>query len=417
MRSRLFSAEMLKDAGRVSTDAPGCSRTRNALVVGQIALAVVLLTVSGLMVRTFVSMRHIQPGFTRPAEVQTFELSLPATLIRDAKQVVPTYEQISARLGQIPGVTAVGLGVISMDGSAAKGPIFVEGLDAPALPPIRFMWPVGPGYFEALGSRILAGRTLTWTDIQQRTPVVLISENLALEYWDAPANAIGHRIRTFATDPWQEIIGVVGNVRAEGLNQPAPALVFQSVANAQTVNRFMMYVVRSSRAGSPSFIREMQQSVWSVNGSLPLAAVKTLDEIQATSIAQTSFATVMLALAASIALVLAVVGIYSVVSHMAAARTREVGIRMALGAQTGDVRRLFLRQGVTLIAVGIAIGLGGATVMSPVMSALLHGVGPNDPATYAAVSAVVAGVTLLATYLPARRASRIQPIVALRSSA
>jgi putative ABC transport system permease protein len=415
LRSRVFSAEVLKESGRASTASPGRHGMRNALVVGQIALAVVLLTVSGLMARTFVTMRHVQPGFARPTEVETFELSLPATLIPDGKQVVPTYEQISARLQQIPGVTAVGLGIITMDGRAAKGPIFVEGVDAPTLPPIRFIRQVGAGYFEAMENPIIAGRSITWTDIHQLRPLALISENLALEYWDTPAKAIGHRIRSFADAPWQEIVGVVGNERADGLNHPPPGLVYVPVADEQTVSRFMMYVVRSGRAGTASFLRELQQAVWSVNARVPLANVRTLAEIQADSMAPTSFATVMLTIAASLALLLALVGVYSVVSHIAAERTNEVGIRLALGAQIGDVRRLFVRHGLVLALIGIVIGLGGAVLLTPVMSTLLYGVRPVDLVTYTAVSITLAGVTLLATYLPARRASRVQPIIALRS--
>jgi len=411
----MFSAVVLKESDRASTTSPGRHRMRNTLVVGQIALAVVLLTVSGLMARTFVTMRRVQPGFARPTEVETFDLSLPATLIADGKQVVPTYEQISARLRQIPGVTAVGLDIITMDGRASKGPIFVEGVAAPALPPIRFIRQVGTGYFEAMENPIIAGRSITWTDIHQLRPLALISENLALEYWDTPAKAIGHRIRSFANEPWQEIVGVVGNVRADGLNHPPPALVYVPVANEQAVNRFVMYVVRSGRAGTANFLRELQQAVWSVNARVPLANVRTLAEIQADSMAPTSFATVMLAIAATVALLLALVGVYGVVSYIVAERTYEVGIRMALGAQVGDVRRLFVRQGLVLTLIGIAIGLGGAVLMTPVMAALLYGVGPVDPVTYTAVSIALAGVALLATYLPARRASRVQPIIALRS--
>ena len=417
LRSRVLIVEVLKESGRASTGCIGRHRMRNALVVAQLALAVVLLTVSGLMARTFVSMRQVQPGFARPTEVETFDLSLPATLIPDAKQVVPTYEQISGRLQQIPGVTAVGLGVITMDGRAGKSPVFVEGDAAPTLPPIRFFWTIGPGYFEAMENPIIAGRTITWTDIQQLRPLTLISENLALEYWETPAKAIGHRIRSFADAPWQEIVGVVGNIRAEGLNHPPPALVYVPVANEQGVTRSVMYVVRSNRAGTASFLRELQAAVWSVNARVPLANVRTLAEIQAASMAPTSFATVMLMIAASVALLLGLVGVYSVVSHIAAERTTEVGIRMALGAQIGDVHRLFLRHGLLLTLTGIVVGLAAATLLTPVMSAMLYGVDPTDPATYTAVSMILAAVSSLATYLPARRASRVQPIIALRSRA
>jgi predicted permease len=415
LRSRIVSVEVLKESGRASTGSPGRHRMRNTLVVGQIALAVVLLTVSGLMARTFVTMRQVQPGFARPTEVETFEISLPATLIPDRKQVVPTYEQISGRLQQIPGVTAVGLGIITMDGHAGKAPVFVEGGAAPTLPPIRFFWPIGAGYFEAMGNPIIAGRTITWADLHQVRPLAIISENLALEYWDSAAKAIGHRIRSFANEPWQEIVGVVGNVRADGLNHPPPALVYAPLANEQGVNRFMMYVVRSGRAGTASFLRELQQAVWSVNARVPLANVRTLAEIQADSMAPTSFATVMLTIAAGVALLLALVGVYSVVSHIAAERTSEIGIRMALGAQRGDVRRLFLRHGLAMTLAGIVLGIGAAMLLTPIMATLLYGVAPTDPVTYAGVAIVLSVVTLLATYLPARRASRLEPIIALRS--
>jgi putative ABC transport system permease protein len=415
LRSRVFSSELLKESGRGSTTSPGRHRMRNTLVVGQIALAVVLLTVSGLMARTFVTMRQVQPGFARPTEVETFELSLPAALVPDAKQVVPTYEQISARLQQVPGVTAVGLGIITMDGRASKGPIFVEGVAAPTLPPIRFIRQLGEGYFEAMENPIIAGRSITWADIQQRRPLTLISENLALEYWDTPAKAIGHRIRSFADAPWQEIVGVVGNERADGLNHPPPALVYVPMANEQGVSRFMMYVVRSGRAGTATFLHELQHAVWSVNARVPLANVRTLAEIQADSMAPTSFATVMLAIAATVALLLALVGVYGVVSYIVAERTYEVGIRIALGAQSGDVRALFLRHGLALTLAGLALGIGAAMFLTPIMSALLYGVAPTDPVTYAGVATVLGAVTLLATYLPARRASRVQPIIALRS--
>lgn len=177
----------------------------------------------------------------------------------------------------------------------------------------------------------------------------------------------------------------------------------------------MAYVVRSDRVGSPGFLRELQQAVWSVNANVPLAAVRTLDEIQAESMAQTSFALVMLTIAATVALLLGSVGIYGVVAYTATQRTREIGIRMALGAQTGDVRRLFLRHGLALTAVGIALGTGVALALTRVMSALLFGVSPMDPVTYIAVAASLASIALLATYLPARRASRTDPIIALRS--
>jgi predicted permease len=400
---------VLKDAGRSASDAPGRHRTRNVLAVAQVALALVLLIVSGLMIRTFVAMRQVQPGYVRPAEVQTFRVRVPPTLTRDPQQLARTYEEIADRLAHVPGVAAVGLArSIGMDAATLGAPISAEDRPVPGTPPTRHVKPIAPGYFETMGNPVVAGRALTWTDIHQTAPVTLISENLAREYWGEPSNALGKRIS--GPEGWLEIVGVVGDERLNGLNQPAPTIVYWPMEN----NRDMAYVVRSPRVGRPGFLRELQQAVWSVNPNLPLATVRTLQEIEADSMAQTSFAMVMLAIAASVALLLGVVGIYGVIRYIAAQRIGEIGIRMALGAQTGDVRRLFLRHGLVLTLCGITVGIGAATFLTRVMSALLFGVTPMDPLTYAAASAVLATVALLATYLPARRATKVDPLAALR---
>jgi predicted permease len=360
-------------------------------------------------------MRQVPPGFVRPTQVQTFRITLPPALIRDRQQVARTHEQIAERLMQVPGVAAVGVtSSITMDGSTGAAPVFVEDRPVSGTPPARRTKLIGAGYFETMGNPVVAGRAITWTDIHQLTPIVVISENLAREYWEEPTKALGKRIGGMPGE-WSEIVGVVGNERDDGLNQPAPTVVYWPMLDQQFVRRNMAYVVRSSRVGAPGFLRELQQAVWSVNPNLPLANVQTLDEIQADSMAQTAFATVMLTIAASVALLLGVVGIYGVIRYTAAQRTREIGIRMALGAQTGDVRRLFFRQWFVLTLGGIALGIGAAILLTRVMSALLFGVGPMDPVTYVAASAGLAAVAALATYLPARRASGIDPIVALRS--
>jgi putative ABC transport system permease protein len=416
LRCRALNTEVLKEAGRSTSEAPGRHRTRNTLVVAQIALALVLLIVSGLMARTFVAMRQVEPGVVRPAQVQTFGIALPGALIRDRQQVARTYEQIAERLKQVPGVAAVGLAsAIPMDGTTSGTPVFVEDRPVSGTPAPRWTKAIGPGYFETLGTSLVAGRAITWTDIQQLTPVLWISENLAGELWKDPSLALGKRIG-YLPGEWAEIVGVVGNVREEGLNQPAPTIVYSPMANQRFVSRALSYVVRSDRVGAPGFLRELQEAVWSVNKNVPLASMQTMDDIQADSMAQTSFAMVMLAIAAGGALLLALVGIYGVVSYIATARTHEIGIRIALGAQSGDVRDLFLRQGLALALTGIVLGLGAALLLTPIMSALLYGVRPMDPVTYAVVAIVLGAVTLLATYLPARRASRVPPIVALRSN-
>jgi predicted permease len=415
VRCRALDVDLLKEDGRSTSPGPRRHRTRNTLVVTQVAFALVLLVMSGLMARTFLAIRHVQPGFVRPAEVQTFNVALPGTLIRDRQQVAATFEQIIERLKQVPGVAAVGLAnMLPMDGQMGGGPIFVEDRPVPGTPPARRYKMIGPGYLETMGTSLVAGRAITWADIHQPTPVVWISENLAREYWGEPSKALGKRIGGVPGE-WNEVVGVVGNVREQGLNLAAPALVYWPMANQRFVSRAMSYVIRSSRTGTPAFLGELREAVWAVNRNVPLASVKTLDEIQAGSMAQTSFAMVMLAIAASGALLLALVGIYGVVSYVVTQRTHEIGIRMALGAQSRDVRSLFLRHGLALTLVGIVGGIGAAMLLTPVMSALLYGVRPTDPITYVGVAMGLGTVTLLATYLPARRASRVDPIVALRS--
>jgi predicted permease len=415
LRSRTLNADVLKEAGRSSTDAPSRHRTRNVLVVAQVALALVLMVVSGLMARTFVALRQIQPGYVRPAEVQTFGIALPESLIPERPQVARTFQEIAERLAAVPGVVSVGLTRdLMMTGSTPSGPVDVEERStASGLPPSRKLRLIGAGYFETMGNPLVAGRAITWADVHQRARVAVVSENLARAYWDEPASAIGKRIDRRDDGTWSEIIGVVGNERDDGLNQPAPTVVFTPMAPAI---RNMTYLVRSGRVGAAGFVRELQQAVWSVNRNVPLARVRTLGDIQARSMSQTAFAMVMLAIAAGAALLLAVVGIYGVVSYIVTGRTHEVGIRMALGAQVGDVRRLFLRHGLALTVVGLVLGVGAAALLTPIMSAMLFGVGPMDPMTYAGVAIVLGAVTLLATYLPARRASRLEPVTALRSS-
>ena len=416
LRLGTLNVTVLQEAGRSASDTRGRHRTRNTLVVAQVALALVLLIVSGLMIRTFVAMQQVQPGFVRPAAVQTFRITLPRALIRDPQQVARTHEEIAERLAQVPGVSAVGLtSSIAMDGSRDGAPVFIEDRPVPGTPPLRRTKLIGPGYFETMGNPVVAGRAIAWTDIFQLQPIVVVSENLAREYWDEPSEALGKRIGGTPGGPWEEIVGVVGNERHDGLNRPAPTIVYRPMAQEGFTLRNVAYVVRSERVGAPGFLRELQQAVSSVNPNVPLAGVQTLDEIQADSMAQTSFAMVMLAIAASVALLLGVVGIYGVIRYIAAQRTREIGIRMALGAQTGDVRRLFLRHGLVLTLGGIALGIGAAILLTRVMSALLFGVGPMDPVTYVAASAGLAAVAALASYLPARRASVVDPVVALRS--
>jgi predicted permease len=416
-------AGALKEGGRLSSAGRQRHRARNTLVVAEIALAVILLVASGLMIRTFQAMRNVNPGFTRADEVLTLRVAIPSQVIEDGEQAVRTHEQIKSSIEKLPGVTSVGLSSsITMDGYDSNDPIFVEDFPGPGgrIPPLRrFKW-VSPNYFETMGNPIVAGRPITWSDTYSKTPVAVISENLAREYWKEPSAALGRRIRNSPENPWRTIVGVVADERDDGVAQPAPAIAYWPLLMENFwdqklfAQRNLGYAIRTARAGSPTLLKEIQQAVWSVNPNLPVAAVQTLREIQADSMARTSFALVMLGIAAAVALVLGVVGIYGVISYVATQRTREIGIRMALGAAQSDVSRLFLRHGLVLATIGIVIGAAAAAALSRVMATLLFGVSRLDPATYLVVALGLGGTALLASYIPARRAARVDPAHALR---
>ena len=413
----------LKDGGRSLSESRERHRARSVLVVAEVALALVLLVGCGLLVRSFLELRRVDPGFARPDEVLTFRVAVPQAMIPQAERTARTYEQIGQRLGQLPGVTSVGLSnSVTMDGHTDSEPLLFEDFpDPPGRMPAlrRFKW-VGPNYFGAMGNRIVAGRDLTWADIHNGTPVGMISENLARQFWKRPTEALGRRMRSLPTEPWRTIVAVVGDERDDGVAQKSPAMVYLPLrmkgfwGEPDWVQRSMGFVVRTERLNSPGFIQEVQRAVWRVNPDLPLANVRTLDQIRSRSMAQTTFALVMLALAAGVALLLGVVGIYGVIAFITVQRTREIGIRMALGARPPDVSRLFVRHGLGLTATGLAVGLAGAVAVTRLMKALLFGVSTLDPITFAGVATGLGGIALLATYLPARRASRLDPCAALR---
>jgi predicted permease len=420
------SVAALKEGGRSASEGPTRNRARNALVVAEIALALVLLVVSGLMTRSFQALRAVDPGFRDPEQVQTFRIEVPEGVVEDPDRAVRTHQQIVEAVARVPGVVAVGVAsALTMDGYDSNDPVFVEGItpeDGPMPPIRRFKW-AGPGYVEAMGNRLVAGRLLTWEDAYTRAKVVMLSENLAREYFETPAAAIGRRIRNTPSNPWREIVGVVGAERDDGLAKPPTAIVYWPLAiddfwtQKTFVARNLAFAVRSGRMASPGFMGELQRAVWSVNPSLPIASVQSLADIRASSMAQTSFALTMLVIAASVALLLGLVGIYGVVAYIAAQRTREIGVRIALGAQPSDIRTLFVSHGLKLVTAGVLLGVGAAMALTRVMSVLLFGVGPMDAPTYAAVSAGLGTVALVATCLPARRAARLDPVVALRTDA
>lgn len=419
-------AAALREGGRGASDGRERHRLRNTLVVSEIALALVLLVASGLMLRTFQAMRHVDPGFRDPEQVLTLRISIPETVIKEHEQATRVHQQIAERIHQIPGVHSVGVTTsITMDGHDSNDPVFIEDFprQGDSMPPIRrFKW-IANGYVETMGNRLIAGRTLTWEDAYQLRRVCVVSENFAREFWKEPSRAIGKRIRNTPKWGWWEIVGVVGNERDDGVSQAAPVIVYWPLMLKEfwepgtIARRTLSYAIRSDRLNSPTFLGEVQRAVWGVNPNLPIADVETLADIASRSMAQTSFAMVMLVIAAGVALLLGVVGIYGVITYIATQRTREIGIRVALGAQQGDVSRLFLRHGATLLAVGLTAGLAAASGLTRWMGSLLFGVSATDPITYLVVTAVLSTVVLVASYIPAWRASRIDPLLALKSEA
>ena len=417
-------ANALKQGGRLSSAGKERHRARNTLVVVEIALAVVLLVASGLMIRTFQAMRHVNPGYTDPAHLITFRVAIPQSIAPDPVQTAHMEEQIARALERIPGVASVGVtSSITMDGHDDNDPIFVEDFPSPEgkLPALRrYKW-VGANVFPTLGRSMIAGRAITWDDAYNQAPVVVVSENFAREYWKDPTRAIGRRVRNTPSNPWRTIVGVVADERDDGVAKPAPAVIYWPLVVEQLwdsphmVQRSVAYAVRTPRTKSPTLLKELQQAVWSVNSSLPVASIRTVEQIAAASMAQTSFALVMLAIAGGVALLLGIVGIYGVIAYLASQRTREIGIRIALGAARRDVSGLFLRHGLILAAVGIGLGMIAAAAATRVMTALLFGVSALDPLTYVAVAVALGGTALIASYLPAVRATRIDPAVALRT--
>jgi putative ABC transport system permease protein len=415
----------LREGGRSLSQSRERHRARSALVVVQVALALVLLISSGLMIRTFRAMTQVRPGYTAPAEVQTFRLFIPETEVKKPEQVVRMQQEILQKIVALPGVSSTALSTsVPMDGNRWSDPIFLKNRTYAQgqLPPLRRFKFISPGFFKTLGTPIIAGRTFTWDDIYNTLPVAIISENLAREYWHNPADALGKQIRVGTKDAWREIVGVAGNIHDDGADKPAPTSVYWPIMQKQfegdqgvEVRRDVAFAFRSPRAGSQSLMSEVRRSVWSVDPNLPLANVHTLDYYYSKSMARTSFTLVMLALAGGMALLLGVVGLYGVIAYSVSQRTREIGIRMALGAQRRELTGMFVNHALWLTGVGVLFGMAAALALTRLMSALLFGVKAADPITFIGMSAGLIGTAALASYLPSRRAAAVNPVEALRA--
>ena len=416
----------LREGGRGQSQSREQHRTRNALVVLQVALALVLLICSGLMIRTFNAMMHVAPGFEKPDSLQTFRIYIPETTVPDTdkQRLIRMEQQIRDKIAALPGVTSVAFGSnVPMDGWSSNDVLYAQdrAYAEGELPPIRRFKFISPGYFSTLGTPMIAGRDYTWDDIYHKMPVAIISENFAREYWHDPANAIGKRVRVGTKDDWREIIGVVAATYDDGASKPAPTSVYWPVlmnnfeGESERTQRGIAMAIRSTRAGSQAFMKEVQGAVWSTDSNLPLSDAHTLGYFYTRSMARTSFTLIMLSVAGGMALLLGVVGIYGVISYSVSQRTREIGIRMALGAQRQTITAMFVRHGLILTGIGVVFGLVASFITMRLMSSLLFNVSPVDPITYVTITAVIVIIAYVACYLPSRRASTVEPVNALRA--
>ena len=414
----------LRQGGRNASAGRERHRARSILVVVQVALALVLLVSSGLMIRTVRALRQVHPGFTDPGTLLTLQISIPGAQIKDDALVARTLQAMLDKIGGVPGVRSASLSTaISITRDSWHDPLYAETrtYSESQIPPLRRYKFVAPDSFRTVGNQLVAGRDFTWTDIHEARPVIMVSENLARELWGSPAAAIGKRVRENPKGVWREVVGVAGDTRDDGIAEKASSTAYWPISvrglwgEGLATQRSPSFLIRGTRTGSASFLKEVEQSIWSVNPNLTIANIRTMQEIYDRSLARTSFTLVMLTIAAGLALLLGIIGIYGVISYSVSQRTREIGVRIALGAPQAVVRRMFVRHALLLTSVGVAIGLSAAVGLTRLMSALLFGVSPLDPLTFGSVAAILAIAALAAGYFPARRATLIAPVEALRA--
>lgn len=424
--SRIHVSTGLREGGRALSQSRERQRARKALVVVQVALALLLLICSGLMVRTFRALANVSAGFADPVTIENFRIYVPETTIPDkeSERVLRMQQAIADKLASIPNVSSVAFSSeIPMDNHDSNDLVFAQDRTyrEGEIPPIRRFIFISPNYFSTMGTPLAAGRDLTWAESYEKRPIALISENFAREYWGTPENAIGKKIRVGNNDDWREIIGVAKDVYYDGVSQKPPTTVYWPIWRAnfegqkEDVRRGVSYVIRTPRAGSAGLVSQVQQAVWSINGDLPLADIGTAGELYTRSMARTSFTLIVLCVAGSMALLLGIIGIYGVISYAVSQRTREIGIRMALGAERQALTSLFVHQGLILTAIGVALGIGAAFATMRLMSSILFKVSPVDPWTYILATLVIFAISWVACYLPARRAAQVNPVNALRA--
>ena len=410
--SRTNVHEMLKEGSRGSSEGRSSSRLRGLLVVSEVALALLLMIGASLMTRSLLKLHDVDPGF-HPPGVLTASIDLPPSKYSKPEQQVAFYRQLEERLEAMPGVSAAGLtSVLPLTGNNQGMPMVIEGrpVSGPSDAPILYFRMVNDRYFQAMRIPLRKGRLFTAEDKQGAPRVLMINETMARRFWPN-RDPIGKRVGSGAPQDWMTVVGVVGDVRHMSLAQEPDAEIFLPFAqNPQPAMKLVMRTA-SDPLRSASALR---QAVMEVDRDQPVSRVASMEQNLSNSVATKRFATTLLGIFATVALVLAIVGIYGVISFSVTRRQQEIGVRMALGARGGDVLRMVVGQGILLALIGVAIGLAAAFPLTRVIGSLLYGVRATDPAVYAGVALLLVAVAALASYLPARRAARMDPVVALR---
>jgi putative ABC transport system permease protein len=414
--SRSIVNEVLKQGGRSSTAGSGRQRMRSTFVVAELAVALVLLVGAGLLIKTFWNLRSVGPGFS-PDHLLTMRVELPEARYKETEKETRFRTQALEAINALPGVKAAMVSELPLSGDSLNHDFVIDGRPplAPGDEPSLETRSVMGDYFRTMGIPLRTGRDFGPQDFTDNAPRVGIANDMLVRQYFPNEDPLGKRIR-WARDPevhWMTIVGVVGDVKHFGLDLPEQPALYSPYTQINPWKRWMAFVART-QSSPESMATAVKQQIWKIDPQLPVSKVKSMDDVAAASFAERRFNMLLLTLFAALALVLAAVGIYGVISYAVTQRTQEIGIRMALGADRADVLKLIIRNGLVLTLLGIAIGVGGAFGLTRLMSTLLFGVTPTDKSTFIAVSAMLIFVALLACYIPARRATKVDPLIALR---
>ncbi len=414
--SRAGVSESLKEGGRSATAGRSQQRVRSMFVVFELAIALILLVGAGLLVKTFWKLRSVEPGFTAD-HLLTMRVELPEARYKEVDKQTRFRTTVLEAVNALPGARAAMVSEIPLGGESLNHDFLIEDWlpMSPGDEPSLESRSVLGDYFQVMQIPMLAGRDFGPQDLIDKAPLVGIANDAFVRQYFPNQDPLGKRLR-WARNPevqWVTIVGVVGDVKHFGLDVPEQPALYSPYTQIQPWKRWMAIAVRTE-SDPASMAQAVKQQIWKTDPQLPVTDLKTMDEVSATSFAARRFNMLLLALFAGLALVLAAVGIYGVMSYAVTQRTQEIGIRMALGARTQDVLKLIIKNGMTLTLIGVAIGVAGAFALTRLLATLLFGVTPTDKSTFIAVSLVLVSVSLLACYLPARRATKVDPLEALR---